>query len=259
MRRTLCGVMLSLLTLAASQSTPAILQVTATFDGSWQATAYHSVACHLHLTVQSLYICSIHDAGWTKMVGYTISSLGSTPMRVDGRFLAGARTLNAPSISAAWDDSTAVRGITEPAFVITNFVVQMPSSPSPPPPPSPSPLPPAPPLLPGQSSPSPPPSPPWPPCDSVLNPWEVSAWAMPDAAPCALLCRCRRAPFLLLSVLLSTRHAAIDLRTLRMRRRPGERTHRPAGTTGTCGVTPCWTQSKPGCQTRASSASAECR
>ena len=166
----LMAVVLALMGSAASQSS---LKVTGTFGGSWLGAVYSGTSCLAHPSVANLYICAVHDTGFTKMVGYTITDISSTPTRVDGRYVSGLLTLDAPSIGAAWDGVSAVKGITEPAFQITNLVVLIPSPPSPPPPPLPPPPPPLPPLFPGQSSPSPPPSPPWPPYDNVLNPWEV--------------------------------------------------------------------------------------
>ena len=126
---------------------PVTLQVTGTFGGSWQSAVYSGTSCLAHPSVASLYICAVHDTGLTKMVGYTITDVSSTPTRVDGRYVSGLLTLDAASIGAAWNDVSAVKSVGEPFFQVTNLVVQGPSVASPPPSspmpkPPPSPLPP---------------------------------------------------------------------------------------------------------------------
>ena len=88
---------------ASNQSDP---QVTGTFAGAWLSAVYSNIACPAHPTTPDLYICAVHDTGFTKMVGYTISTWDATPVQIAGRYYTTENTnIDPKNIGDLWDNA----------------------------------------------------------------------------------------------------------------------------------------------------------
>lgn len=96
-----------------------------TIGGAWQPSPVSGSIPVPHNTIEGLYIFPIQTSDWTKMVGMQYGG-PQGPVRVDGRAYSPVVSLDANSISNAWDNAQDKNiGPSEYALTITNTTPTM--------------------------------------------------------------------------------------------------------------------------------------